>query len=86
VRAKRVTERMTNAASKTLAAQVTDAELRAGLLFPSISRLRDVSFEVATAVAREAIREGAATLDENAVECAVRGTMWEPSYPSFEPA
>ena len=86
VRAKKVTERMTNAASKTLAAQVTDAELRAGLLFPSISRLRDVSFEVATAVAHEAIREGAATLDENAVECAVRETMWEPSYPCFEPA
>ena len=39
---------MTNAASKTLAAQVTDAELAAGLLFPSVSRLRDVSFEVAT--------------------------------------
>jgi malate dehydrogenase (oxaloacetate-decarboxylating) len=86
VRARRVTERMTNAASKTLAAQVTDAELKAGLLFPSISRLRDVSFEVATAVAREAIKEGAATFDENAVECAVRETMWEPTYPCFEPA
>jgi malic enzyme len=86
VRAKKVTEGMTNAASKTLAAQVTDAELAAGLLFPSISRLRDVSFEVATAVARQAIREALASFDEDDVECAVRETMWEPSYPCFEPA
>ena len=86
VRARKVTDRMTNAASKTLAAQVTDAELAAGLLFPSVSRLRDVSFEVATAVAREAIREGVASLAEDAVERAVRATMWDPRYPRFEPA
>jgi malate dehydrogenase (oxaloacetate-decarboxylating) len=85
VRAKRVTERMTNAASKALAAQVTDAELEAGLLFPSVSRLRDVSFEVATAVAREAIREGVAAHAENDVERAVRATIWEPAYRCFEP-
>ena len=85
VRATKVTERMTNAASKTLAAQVTDQELAAGLLFPSVSRLREVSIEVATAVAREAIREGVASFDADAVECAVRETMWEPSYVSFEP-
>ena len=85
VRATKVTERMTNAASKTLAAQVTDQGLAAGLLFPSVSRLREVSIEVATAVAREAIREGVASFDADAVECAVRETMWEPSYVSFEP-
>ena len=85
VRAKRVTDRMTNAASKALAAQVTDAELAAGLLFPSVSRLRDVSFEVATAVAREAIGEGVAAHVEHDVERAVKATMWEPRYPCFEP-
>jgi malic enzyme len=86
VRAKKVTDRMTNAASKALAAQVTDAELAAGLLFPSVSRLRDVSFEIATAVAREAIREGVASHAEDDVERAVRATMWEPQYRYFEPA
>jgi malic enzyme len=86
VRAKKVTDRMTNAASKALAAQVTDAELAVGLLFPSVSRLRDVSFEVATAVAREAIREGVASHAEDDVERAVRATMWEPQYRCFEPA
>jgi malic enzyme len=85
VRAKKVTDRMTNAASKTLAAQVTDAELAAGLLFPSVSRLRAVSFAVATAVAREAIRDGVASVAEHDVERAVRATMWEPRYPPFEP-
>jgi malate dehydrogenase (oxaloacetate-decarboxylating) len=85
VRATKVTERMTNAASKTLAAQVTEQELAAGLLFPSVSRLREVSIEVALAVAREAIREGVAAFELDAVECAVRATMWEPSYVSFEP-
>jgi malic enzyme len=86
VRAKKVTDRMTNAASKALAAQVTDAELAVGLLFPSVSRLRDVSFEIATAVAREAIREGVASHAEDDVERAVRATMWEPQYRCFEPA
>jgi malic enzyme len=85
VRAKRVTNGMTNAASKALAAQVTDAELAAGLLFPSVARLRDVSFEVATAVALEAIREGVASHAEHDVERTVRATMWEPRYPCFEP-
>jgi malic enzyme len=85
VRSSKVTERMTNAASKTLAAQVTEAELAAGLLFPSVSRLRDVSFEVAVAVAREAVREGLASTPEDAVERAVRATMWEPHYRCFEP-
>jgi malic enzyme len=54
------------------------------LLFPSVSRLRDVSFEVAMAVAREAIREGVASLDADGVERAVRATMWDSRYPSFE--
>ncbi|HUL81462.1 MAG TPA: oxaloacetate-decarboxylating malate dehydrogenase [Gammaproteobacteria bacterium] len=85
VNASKVSERMTNAASKTLAAQVTEAELAAGLLFPSVSRLRDVSFEVAVAVAREAVREGLASTPEDAVERAVRATMWEPHYRCFEP-
>jgi len=85
VKARKVTERMTNAASKTLAAQVTDAELAAGLLFPSVSRLREVSVEVALAVAREAVREGLAAIDGHGVERAVHATMWDPHYRSFEP-
>ena len=51
VQARKVTNAMTNAASKSLAAQVTAEELAQGLLFPSVSRLPVVSFEVAVAVA-----------------------------------
>jgi malate dehydrogenase (oxaloacetate-decarboxylating) len=86
VRARKVTNRMTNAASKSLAFQVTDEELSSGLLFPSVARLRAVSFHVAIAVAREAIREGVSSVAEDAIEREVEATMWEPDYPNFEPA
>jgi malate dehydrogenase (oxaloacetate-decarboxylating) len=86
VRARRITAGMTSAASKTLAAQVTDRELETGLLFPSVTRLRAVSFEIAVAVAREAVRDGVAGVSADGVERRVRETMWEPDYPEFEPA
>jgi malic enzyme len=86
VRAKKITDRMTNAASKTLAFQVTAEELESGLLFPSVARLRAVSLHVAIAVAREAIREGVASIPEDAIEREIDATMWEPDYPRFEPA
>ena len=47
--------------------------------------LRDVSFEVATAVALEAVREGIASFAEDSIEGAVREAMWKPLYPRFEP-
>jgi malate dehydrogenase (oxaloacetate-decarboxylating) len=85
VRARKVTNGMANAASKTLAALVTADERDVGLLFPSVTRLRSVSYAVAVAVAHEAIREGVATIDEDAIEQAVKQSMWDPDYPSFEP-
>jgi malate dehydrogenase (oxaloacetate-decarboxylating) len=85
VRAKKITNRMTNAASKTLAFQVTAEELSSGLLFPSVARLRAVSVHVAIAVAREAIREGVACVPEDTIEREVEATMWDPDYPLFEP-
>ncbi len=85
VRARRVTDSMTSAASKTLAAQVTERELEGGLLFPSISRLRAVSHEIAVAVARQAVRDGVARIATD-VERHVAETMWEPDYPELEPA
>jgi malic enzyme len=85
VRAKKITNRMTNAASKTLAFQVTAEELSSGLLFPSVSRLRAVTIHVAIAVAREAIREGVASVPEDTIEREVEATMWDPDYPLFEP-
>lgn len=84
--ARRVTDGMTNAASKALAAQVTDEERESGLLFPSIQRLRSVSYHVATAVVRQALEEGAADIDDADVESRVAAAIWEPEYPEYEPA
>jgi malic enzyme len=84
VRARKVTNGMTSTASRTLAAEVTDQELEAGLLFPSVARLRSVSFNVAVAVARQAVRDGVADVAEDAVEHHVGDAIWEPDYPEYE--
>jgi malic enzyme len=85
VRARKVTNGMANAASKTLAALVTDDERSAGLLFPAVARLRSVSFAVAVAVAREAKREGVTAIADDRIEQAVQQAMWDPDYPDYEP-
>jgi malic enzyme len=85
VRARRVTNSMTSTASRTLATEVTDQELEEGLLFPSVTRLRAVSFNVAVAVARQAVREGVADVPDDTIEHHVREAMWEPDYPDYEP-
>jgi len=85
VRAQRVTNQMIQAASKTLAAQITKEELASGLLFPSVARLRVVSVAVALAVARQAVRDGVAGVSEDAIDRAIAATAWEPDYPSLEP-
>jgi malate dehydrogenase (oxaloacetate-decarboxylating) len=76
---------MTSTASRTLAAEVTDQELEAGLLFPSVARLRAVSFNVAVAVARQAVHDGVADVPDDAVERHVSDAIWEPDYPDHEP-
>jgi malic enzyme len=85
VKARKVTNGMTNAASKTLAAQVTAEERDAGLLFPSVTRMRTVSVEVALAVARQALQDAVADVEEAEIERLVRQTIWEPDYPEYEP-
>ena len=83
--ARKITDGMTNAASKALALQVTDEERAAGLLFPSVLRLRAVSFEIAVAVAGQAVRDGVADASADDIQQLVRHTMWEPDYPQYEP-
>ncbi|HEX7081345.1 MAG TPA: NAD-dependent malic enzyme [Gammaproteobacteria bacterium] len=84
-RARRVTNGMTNAASKALAARVTDEECASGLLFPSIDRLRSVSYAIAVAVARQALEDGVADICAEDIEHEVAAAMWEPAYPEYEP-
>lgn len=83
--ARQVTDGMTKAASEALAAQVTEAERTSGLLFPSVSRLRDVSFEIAVAVVRQAVREGVAQVAFDDIERLVRQARWSHEYRDYVP-
>jgi malic enzyme len=83
--ARKVTNGMTNAASKALAAQVTAEERAQGLLFPAVVRLRTVSFEIALAVARQAVRDGVADIAADEIEQRVRQAIWAPDYPDYVP-
>jgi malate dehydrogenase (oxaloacetate-decarboxylating) len=84
--ARKVTDSMTKVASEALAAQVTSEERAAGLLFPSVARLRAVSFEIAVAVARQAIKDGVARCSLADVERLVREARWSHDYRDYEPA
>jgi malic enzyme len=84
--ASRITDSMTKAASEALAKQVTSEERAAGLLFPAVSRLRAVSFEIAVAVAHQAIQDGVAAVEHNDVERLVREARWSHEYQDYIPA
>jgi len=83
--ARQVTDSMFLAAAKTLAANVTNARLDAGALYPDPSELRHVSREIAIEVVREARRLNVGRLiaDEQ-IASALDAAMWEPAYPSYE--
>lgn len=59
--ATRVSDRMLYVAAEALANSVTNEELGEGKVFPHIGNIREVSKNVAIAVAREAYRIGEAT-------------------------
>jgi malate dehydrogenase (oxaloacetate-decarboxylating) len=84
--ARKITDAMTKVASEALAAQVTDEERDAGLLFPAVSRLRAVSCEIAFAVAHQAIQDGVADVAHGDVERLVREARWSHEYPDYVPA
>jgi malate dehydrogenase (oxaloacetate-decarboxylating)(NADP+) len=79
--ARQVTDEMFEAAAKTLAAQVTPDDLAQGRIFPTLSRIREVSLAIGVAVAEIAYRDGLATGTEPAdLEQAIRDFMYEPAY------
>jgi malic enzyme len=84
--ASRITNSMTKVASEALAKQVTSEERAAGLLFPAVSRLRSVSFEIAVAVAHQAIQDGVAAVAHDDVERLVREARWSHEYQDYIPA
>ncbi|MBP6787278.1 MAG: NAD-dependent malic enzyme [Candidatus Promineofilum sp.] len=79
--AQHVTDEMFEAAAQTLAAQVTDDDMANGRIYPQLSRIRDVSAAIATAVAEIAFRTGLATEPEpDDLPGHVRQFMYNPTY------
>jgi len=80
-RAMRVTDEMFMAAARTLAHQVTQADLDQGSLFPPLVSVREVSAHIAAAVAEVAFRAGLARVPEPAdLVTFMKAQMYEPSY------
>jgi len=79
--ATRVTHRMFHAASAAVSGLVTDAQRRDGLLLPPLADIRNVSFAVAWAVAKQARDDGIGMMesDERLAEL-IRNAMWTPRY------
>jgi malate dehydrogenase (oxaloacetate-decarboxylating)(NADP+) len=61
--AKEVTDAMFLAAARRLAELVTPADLAVGRIYPALTRLREVSLELAIAVVAEARKAGLATIE-----------------------
>ena len=80
----RVTDRMFMAAARTLAAQVSDADLAQGSLYPPLARVREVSAFIAAAVIEEAVAADLAGIDRPPEMLAfVRSQMYEPQYAQY---
>jgi malate dehydrogenase (oxaloacetate-decarboxylating)(NADP+) len=84
-KARRITDEMFMAAARTLAERVNEADLAQGSLYPSLSRIREVSAAIATAVAESAYAGGFAGKPRPAdILAAVKSQMYDPRYPTYE--
>jgi len=79
-----VTDEMFLAAARSLASQVADADLAHGRIFPPLSRIRQVSAQIAQDVARIAYERGLATRPEpDDIAAEIRRYMYQPAYPHY---
>lgn len=79
--ASKVTSRMFHSASVALSNIVTSEDLQAGHLLPNIKNIRDVSFVIAMAVAKQARNDSIGMcVDDARLEFLIRDAMWEPRY------
>ena len=80
----RVTDEMFLAASKSLADAVSDEDLAIGRVYPSFTRVREVSAAIAVAVSEVAFAFGLAQVERpDDLPAHVRSPMYEPVYKSY---
>ena len=83
-KARRVTDEMFLAAADTLAGMVTQADIEQGSIYPSLSRMREVSTAIATSVADVIFKRGLAGVPKPADTADfIRRSMYDPSYPAY---
>lgn len=75
-----ITDGMFVAAAETVSQMIDTSKLGAPIL-PTVENLREISIEVAIAVAKAAIEDGVARNIPTDVEQAIYDAMWEPTYP-----
>ncbi len=79
--ATRMDEALFAAAAQTLAEAVEPADLAAGALYPALGRLREVSLEVARAVARAVVRNGLGPPRTGSeLDARIEAMRWTPRY------
>ena len=80
----RFSDSMISASAQVLSEQVTEQELQQGLLYPAVTRLREVSAKIAVRVIEVAIAEGACDIDASEdVDGLVRQYIWDPEYRDY---
>jgi malate dehydrogenase (oxaloacetate-decarboxylating)(NADP+) len=83
-KARRISDGMFMAAARTLTGLVDQADLAQGSLYPALSRIREVSAAIATAVAESAYADGLAGKPRPADLLAdVKSAMYDPRYASY---
>jgi malic enzyme len=87
VKARRLTDGAFTAAGEALH-RITPITGRPGEpIYPPLSRLREVSFQVALAVGKALVAEGAAPKrTDDDLERSIRAMIWEPVYRPYRPA
>jgi malate dehydrogenase (oxaloacetate-decarboxylating)(NADP+) len=82
--AHRITDKMFAQAARALASTVLESDLEMGRIYPSMTRIREVSSVIGRAVAEVAFDDGLAGVARPVDALAlVQSAMWEPRYESY---
>jgi len=82
--AERVTDEMFFVAARKLADLVTEDDLAQGRIFPSLTRIREVSAVIATAVAEVAFKRSLTTMNRPPdLSAHVKAQMYDPTYNEY---